>query len=98
MVGNAHPTRIALLQLVQDMSLRLADYAASNIWKKHIVMFPFPCSLFPVPCSLCFLGGEVFLGLLIPFDVNGDTDEFCRDAIYRVFTGLYLCQGFCETV
>ncbi|MBD2533636.1 hypothetical protein H6G97_30430 [Nostoc flagelliforme FACHB-838] len=35
---------------------------------------------------------------VIPFHVNSDTDESCRDAKFRVSTGLYLYQGFCETV
>ncbi|GAX40012.1 hypothetical protein NIES4075_09740 [Tolypothrix sp. NIES-4075] len=34
---------------------------------------------------------------LIPFHVNSDTYESCRDAKFRVSTGLYLYQGFCET-
>jgi hypothetical protein len=35
---------------------------------------------------------------VIPFHVNSDTYESCRDAKFRVSTGLYLYQGFCETV
>ncbi|GAX43318.1 hypothetical protein NIES4075_43310 [Tolypothrix sp. NIES-4075] len=39
----------------------------------------------------------IFYGL-IPFHLNSDTYESCRDAKFRVSTGLYLYQGFCETV
>ncbi|GAX43935.1 hypothetical protein NIES4075_49500 [Tolypothrix sp. NIES-4075] len=35
---------------------------------------------------------------IIPFHVNSDTYKFCRDAKFRVSTGMYLYQGFCETV
>ncbi len=35
---------------------------------------------------------------VIPFHVNSDTYKSCRDAKFRVSTGLHLYQGFCETV